>query len=443
MPNTPLQEDDRFVLGGDRRSGHSKFGVQSKGRPMIMNRLVHIGRMAYRLILGFCSLGVGFWLLRNLVAGNLFGQWEYFLPAVVILLAMGGIIYLFAFRLKDHIFINLNLSLAAIILALVSSEITIRVWDHYDPILLPEYLRDDIKYARKDERAVSPYRPGSTGATNGHPVRINNLGFRGPEVSQQKPRGRLRVLVLGDSFTFGQGIAEEEIYTSVLERRLRAQFPGRDIEVVNVGIQGASTVQEADLLFRIGPVLDPDLLLIGFVGNDPVQSYPPLPWQVPISSRLKGFLISHLRLFELINDRYDKLLLKWGVRLGDLGASIPSYNQESQDWKDFVRAYQRILEWTKARQIPVPVVGLFLSGRDNSDFINLNLNMRIFLANMRQVAETLNAMGIRTIDYTPYFQRHNNENFAVSKWEGHPNALAHKLYAEGFLDSIEALVLIR
>jgi hypothetical protein len=35
--------------------------------------------------------------------------------------------------------------------------------------------------------------------------RINNLGFRGGDISIEKPRGVRRILCLGDSITFGEG----------------------------------------------------------------------------------------------------------------------------------------------------------------------------------------------------------------------------------------------
>jgi hypothetical protein len=63
-------------------------------------------------------------------------------------------------------------------------------------------------------------------------------------------------------------VAEAEIYTTVLEKELRVRFPTKAIEVINPGVMGWSAVDEAKLLERIGPLLRPDLVLVGFVGND-------------------------------------------------------------------------------------------------------------------------------------------------------------------------------
>jgi hypothetical protein len=111
-----------------------------------------------------------------------------------------------------------------------------------------------------------------------------------------------------------------------------------------------------------------------------------------------------------------------------------------------VSAYEKILEWTQTRGIPPPVVGLFLTtlydDPNKNDFIDMTPKIRTQIRHIRQVQLTLNNMGIHTVDYLPLFQRHNKQDMRVSKWEGHPNAVANQLYAEGFLSSILALNII-
>jgi len=50
---------------------------------------------------------------------------------------------------------------------------------------------------------------------------INQLGFRGSEISESKPSDSKRVLILGDSFVFGWGVNDDQIFTTHLARELQ------------------------------------------------------------------------------------------------------------------------------------------------------------------------------------------------------------------------------
>lgn len=112
-------------------------------------------------------------------------------------------------------------------------------------------------------------RPGGTGHYQmGIPAVANSHGHRDVEVSLKKPPGVFRILVLGDSFTVGSNVRQEEAYPKVLERRLQSKY-GPHIEVVNAGTGGWEPIQYALYFEHYGYQFEPDLILIGFfVGND-------------------------------------------------------------------------------------------------------------------------------------------------------------------------------
>ena len=108
-------------------------------------------------------------------------------------------------------------------------------------------------------------RPGHrhTGP-NGEQVAINSHGLRDPERPREKAPGTRRVVVLGDSFTFGSAIAAEDGFCRQLEGLL-----GTGVEVINAGVPRYSTIQEAGWLEREGLAWQPDALVVAFfVGND-------------------------------------------------------------------------------------------------------------------------------------------------------------------------------
>jgi hypothetical protein len=111
--------------------------------------------------------------------------------------------------------------------------------------------------------------PGYDGWFAGVPVRINSLGFRDRrEYSLDKPPGTFRIIVLGDSLTFGHGTLDDTTYPYLLEQQLRQWRPDVNWEVWNLGVPGYNTGQELAYLDEIGPRADPDLVIVGFFPND-------------------------------------------------------------------------------------------------------------------------------------------------------------------------------
>ena len=96
----------------------------------------------------------------------------------------------------------------------------------------------------------------------------NSQGLRGPE----RPRERLpdrgpRIVCVGDSHTFGTGVAEQETWPARLAAALAARGCPR-VEVLNAGVPGFDTAQEAVWLERAGLVHAPDLVLLQYFVND-------------------------------------------------------------------------------------------------------------------------------------------------------------------------------
>lgn len=96
----------------------------------------------------------------------------------------------------------------------------------------------------------------------------NREGFRGPDFSLQKPSGVFRIVALGGSTTYTEGVSDNrEIFTAHLERMLRERGFGR-VEVINGGVPGYNTWETlVYLCFRVLE-LDPDLLIIYHGTND-------------------------------------------------------------------------------------------------------------------------------------------------------------------------------
>jgi hypothetical protein len=97
-------------------------------------------------------------------------------------------------------------------------------------------------------------------------LKFNSKGLRGPERPYEKPAGRFRTLLLGDSFTDGYTVAEEKS----VRARLESELAGRGCagnEVFNAGAIGYSTDQEYLFYNLEGRKYAPDAVVV-FCSND-------------------------------------------------------------------------------------------------------------------------------------------------------------------------------
>jgi hypothetical protein len=173
--------------------------------------------------------------------------------------------------LSRRVFVNallLGVSLAA---ALAAAEAGLRAF-------FPQPLLETIRAAdaggprtRRDPDLGWTLKPdvawpvGSAPWENG--LTTNAAGFRDAPHAEAKAPGAYRIAVLGDSFVFGSGVAQDAILT----RRLAAHL-GPGFEIVNLGVPGYGTDQELLTLRRWGKKLSPDLVLVGFFWNDLMEN---------------------------------------------------------------------------------------------------------------------------------------------------------------------------
>jgi hypothetical protein len=92
-------------------------------------------------------------------------------------------------------------------------------------------------------------------------VTINSSGMRGREIGP-KDEERCRILVIGDSFTFGIGVEDDETYPVLLDGLLAD-------EVINGGVSAMGVPHEVRWLERHGLAVNPDVVVLAtYMGND-------------------------------------------------------------------------------------------------------------------------------------------------------------------------------
>ena len=91
-------------------------------------------------------------------------------------------------------------------------------------------------------------------------------GLRDATRSVETRQGLRRIVILGDSVTYGHGVDAAEAFPQILERKLRGR--GRDVEVFNIGLPGWSTRQERMAYQRIARKYQPDVVVLAVCLND-------------------------------------------------------------------------------------------------------------------------------------------------------------------------------
>ncbi len=127
--------------------------------------------------------------------------------------------------------------------------------------------KEGIYIQREDGRRV--LRPGAVLEGARTKVRINSLGFRGPELLSPKPENGFRVWCVGGSTTFDVFAPDDDhTWPAQLQSRLQNARPDRTIEVINAGIPGEVISGSQEDFISHFQTVQPDVLLIYHGPND-------------------------------------------------------------------------------------------------------------------------------------------------------------------------------
>lgn len=102
----------------------------------------------------------------------------------------------------------------------------------------------------------------------------NSYGYRGEEFNLFKDTNSIRIICIGGSTTYGYGVDNvKETYPFCLEVILKNKYPKKNIEVINAGLNAASSIEELmNYQFKIR-YLKPDIVIIKSAGNDAANQY--------------------------------------------------------------------------------------------------------------------------------------------------------------------------
>ena len=171
---------------------------------------------------------------------------------------------------------EIMLVLSSILVSLIMAEVAIRV---FDPLGI-SYFRESSRYQLDlipDPILVYKHAPGLQRIYQQLvSVSINELGLRDRDLEKKK-KGELRILLLGDSVTFGWGVPVETTFGRKLETTLTSKLGFHPVRTVNSGVGGYNTVQEQAFIRTYINVIEQISRL--YIRNDIELNEPPFdPW---------------------------------------------------------------------------------------------------------------------------------------------------------------------
>ena len=266
-------------------------------------------------------------------------------------------------------------------------------------------------------------KPNLDATVFGVEVRTNRLGMRSPEITIEKPDGVRRIAALGDSVTFGWGVRQDQTWPRVLERRLNADGPR--FQVIDMAVSGYNSRDEATLFLARGAPLNPDLIVIGYVLNDP-DIYPTQPLRL---AYLRPAWWQHSSLLRLAR----KLLWKYDIWKYGGGDYVRYLHRDPACRGSVIDSFRELAQWAGPRGVPVAVM-IFpeLSVSDGPAYPYADVH--------EQVAHAARADGFAALDLYPVFAAHPRAVLTISADDPHPSAFAHELTGralESFIRGLE------
>ncbi len=256
-------------------------------------------------------------------------------------------------------------------------------------------------------------------------VRENNWGYRDDVDYTFRPApGKQRIVFLGDSFTLGHGVRDvEDRFANRIRRRLEQAAPGR-YEVYALCYPGWSTRREGALLGRLPRTgFRAEWIVLAYVPNDAIDlpelveldrqniaamaRLQPRAW-ILRNSYLPNFLYFRLRVMRApeVRDYYD-----WARR----GFESPHWEQHRADLSHLPSLSARL--GARFAVVTFP----FLHGL-GPDYAYADAH--------RKLDALWQAQRVPHVDLREIFGRHAPADLMVSRFDAHPNPLAHRLAAE-------------
>ncbi|MEW6264268.1 MAG: SGNH/GDSL hydrolase family protein [Thermodesulfobacteriota bacterium] len=249
--------------------------------------------------------------------------------------------------------------------------------------------------------------------------RINSLDFRGREPGLGKPADSKRIMLLGDSYTFGYGVPSEDIYASLLEKRSR-EYSRPPVEVLNFSRLGWNTKAETEFFFSRGVQYDFDVLILSHTFND-IELKPIVVNNQQLFCSLTQMTMLHSLLYVFYQGKaaFENATTDYSQTLTSLYK-----NKGSPEWKQMADCILRLNRYCSEKRKRF-VLFYFEIYCDNKSNMRLDIKKEMIrFADENKIP----FVGIEPVPDCDLKEYH------LYKYNAHPNNLGHRLAAEALMN---------
>lgn len=263
--------------------------------------------------------------------------------------------------------------------------------------------------------------------------RKNSLSLRDRDYALAKPPGKKRILILGDSFTYGMGVPNDEnIFPEIIERRLNAlelNTAPDGVEVLNAGLPATLTEHWVDLLEKTAAEFQPDVVLVVFFLRDGtrVMFIPEFFMKIRadiVARNERSSWYQRLYSFRLLRDALDRRDISRIYTQRFLNAYFGN-DGETREWQVAQGNLLRLRDLARSHSADMglvifPVLVQLTDAYPFQPICDL-------LADFCEVND------IPVHDLMDAFRGRNASQLWVSPWDQHPNPRGHALVAESLM----------
>jgi hypothetical protein len=303
--------------------------------------------------------------------------------------------------------------------------------------------------------------------------RVNNIGLRGEDIQIKKSPDHYRILMLGDSFTMGKGVNDNQTFSMLLEKSLnqrREVFNGKTAEVLNAGVDSYAPILCFIQLTKDLEPLEPDMVVLNVDVSDLVQEtvyrkqaiygsdgeiigIPGEARKKQFNERISTWTDRHLYFTRLIFFYSNKLFdyKEFTVRhlVTQANFEIAKYtltedtDKREEQWQNIFDSIRKIKKYCDDNGIKF-ILTIYPWGHqvNEKEWIPGRYNFiprgaTVSDKSVQKYQEFAINNKIQLLNLFPLFRSYNGNSALYFKYDNHMTSEGHRLMAEGFAQYLQ------